>query len=49
MPGYGTLMLLFAVSSAHETALLGLDLVEDRTADMIETIFADMVRCWQQC
>ncbi|CAN0276904.1 unnamed protein product [Pylaiella littoralis] len=42
MPGYGTLMLLLAVSSAHETALLGLDLVEDRTADMIESIFADM-------
>lgn len=43
------MLLLFAgASSAYETALLGLDLVEDRTAEMIESIKADMVRCWQQ-
>lgn len=52
MPGqcagvrYAALMLLLAAaSSAYETALLGLDLVEDHTAEMIESIKADMVRC----
>lgn len=39
------LLLLAGASSGYETALLGLDLVEDRTAEMIENIKADMVRC----